>query len=428
MSITKRLLQAALVLTERRSTLANPSGWLVNWFRGGGDTYTGKTVNETTALNYTAVYAAVLILAETIGALPLELRRRTGNGFSDEARAHPLWELLHDAPNPEMDAMQFRQTLQGHVATWGNAFAHQVQDGGGRLRELWPLRPDWMTVERGKTGALEYHYRKTNGALRVFRRDEIFHLAGFGFDGLVGYSPITMARQAISVGLATEEFGGRFFSNGATAGGVLQHPGTLGEQAHTNLKNSFSEKQAGLENAHRPLILEEGMSWQTIGIPARDAQFLETRRFQLEEVARIYRIPLHLLQNLDRATFNNIQELGISFVQYTLLPWQVRWEKAIDSQLLTPAERRAGIFAKLRTQALLRGNTEQQTAAFVAGRQWGWLSPDDIRRLQDLPPLPEGAGGDIYLQPLNMAPGGTLPEAARAAAYMKPNGHAALEA
>lgn len=427
MSFSGRLIKAALAFTEQRDTLANPSGWLVNWFRGGGDTYTGKTVNETTALNYSAVYSAVLILSETIGSLPLEVRRRTENGFSEEARRHPLWGLLHDAPNPEMDAMQFRQTMQGHVATWGNAFAHQVRDAGGRIRELWPLRPDWMTVKRhDRDKRLQYHFRTVSGMTRIFEREEIFHLAGFGFDGLVGYSPISMARQAISVGLATEEFGGRFFGNGATAGGVLQHPNTLGDEAYKNLKRSFDEQHTGLQNAHRPLILEEGMSWQTIGIPARDAQFLETRRFQLEEVARIYRVPLHLMQNLDRATFNNIQELGISFVTYTLMPWQVRWERAINFQLLSQRERRAGLFSKLKTRALLRGNMEQQSKAYVDGRQWGWFSPNDIRRLEDLPEIPSDQGGDVYLQPLNMAPGGTVQDdAGEAARYVKPNGHAA---
>lgn len=427
MSITGRLLRAALAFSEKRSTLAQPNEWLVRWFRGGGsDTYTGKDVNQVTALNYTAVYAAVLILSETIGALPLELRRRTDDGFSEDAREHPLWGLLHDMPNPEMDAMQFRQTMQGHVATWGNAYAEQVRDGGGRVRELWPMRPDWMTVKRGKSNQLEYHYRTKTGQTRVYGRDRIFHLSGWGYDGIIGYSPISMARQAIGFGLATEEFGGRFFGNGATAGGVLQHPASLSEQAHKNLQNSFREQHGGLANAHRPLILEEGMSWQTIGIPARDAQFLESRRFQLEEVARIYRVPLHLMQNLDRATFNNIQELGISFVTYTLLPWQVRWEKAIDSQLLTASERRTGLFAKLRTRALLRGNLEQQSAAYKDGRQWGWFSPNDIRRLEDLSPISDEDGGNVYLQPLNMVPGGTQPsDDGGAARYAKPNGHAA---
>lgn len=392
---------------ETRSTLANPAKWLTAWFRGGGkDTFTGSTVNETTALNYTAVYGCVLILSNTIGSLPHEIRRQTGDGFSDQARSHPLWDLLHNAPNEDMDAMQFRETLQGHVSTWGNAYAQQVRDSAGVLKELWPLRPDLMTVERDLSRRLIYRYRLETGRERIFNRNEIFHLAGFGFDGVQGYSPISLARQPIALGLGTEEFGGRFFGNGANHSGVLQHPAKLSDEVFDRLRKSHREKNQGLENAWNPLILEEDMKWQSIGIPARDAQFLETRKFQLEEIARIYRVPLHLLQNLDRATFNNIQELGISFLIYTLLPWQVRWEKAVDTQLLTPFDRRNGFFSKLRTKALLRGNVEQQSKFYVDGRQWGWFTANDIMRFEDMPRIPAELGGDDYLQAGNMIPSG----------------------
>ena len=418
---------------EARSTLANPSAWLTSWFRGGSATFSGVDVNEVTALNYTAVYAAVQILANTIGSLPMELRQASKDGFSEEARNHPLWDILHDAANPDMDAMQFRETMQGHVATWGNAYAQQIRDGAGRLEALWPLRPDWMRIERSDaTGRLLYRYRTQSGQERIFQRSEIFHLSGWGFDGIQGYSPISMARQAIALGMGTEEFGSRFFANGANHGGVLQHPGPGGltTEAHDRLRKEFAEKTQGLENAHKPLILEEGMTWKSIGIPARDAQFLETRRFQLEEVARMYRIPLHLLQNLDKATFNNIQELGISFVTYTILPWKVRWQKAINTQLLTRQERRAGLFSNLKTKALLQGNIEQQSAFYTQGRQWGWFTPNDIMRFENLPRIPADKGGDNYSQPLNMIPAGSTPEEQQARMLLaaelsgKPNGHA----
>ena len=420
---------------ESRSTLASPDAWLTSWFRGGSATFSGVNVNETTALNYTAVYAAVQILANTIGSLPLEIRRTAAGGFSDEAREHPLWDILHDAANPEMDAMQFRETLQGHVATWGNAYAHQIRDAAGRLEALWPLRPDWMRIERSKlTGRLLYRYRTQTGVEQIFQREEIFHLSGWGFDGIQGYSPITMAREAIALGMGTEEFGSRFFSNGSNHGGVLEHPGPqpFSTKAHDRLRKEFAEKTQGLENAHKPLILEEGMTWKSIGIPAKDAQFLETRRFQLEEIARMYRVPLHLMQNLDKATFNNIQELGISFVTYTILPWKTRWQKAINSQLLTRQERRAGLFSNLKTKALLQGNIEQQTAFYTAGRQWSWFTPNDIMRFEDGSRIPADKGGDEYLQPLNMIPGGTspTPEEQERLAFLaaelrgKPNGHA----
>ncbi len=428
------ILGAVAHYRESRSTLASPDAWLTSWFRGGSATFSGVDVNEITALNYTAVYAAVQILANTIGSLPLEIRRTTDDGFSDEAREHPLWDILHDAANPEMDAMQFRETLQGHVATWGNAYAQQIRNAAGRLEALWPLRPDWMRIERSKlTGRLLYRYRTQAGVERVFQRHEIFHLSGWGFDGLQGYSPITMAREAIALGMGTEEFGSRFFANGANSGGVLQHPGPspLTTAAFDRLQKTFAEKNTGLENAHKPAILEEGMTWQSIGIPAKDAQFLETRRFQLEEVARMYRIPLHLLQNLDKATFNNIQELGIGFVTYTILPWKVRWQKAINTQLLTRQERSMGLFSNVKTKALLQGNIEQQSAFYTQGRQWGWFTPNDIMRFEDGPRIPADKGGDDYLQAGNMIPAGSTPEEQQArmaflAAELrgKPNGHA----
>ena len=404
-NVLRRILGA---IFEQRSTLANPDAWVSRWFGGGSATFSGAEVNEITALNYTAVYGAVQILANTIGSLPLELRRETADGFSEPARDNPAWDVLHNVANPDMDAMQFRETLQGHVSTWGNAYAHQIRDGGGRLVEMWPLRPDWMTPKRSvATGKLIYEYRRPDG-LRTFQRSEIFHLAGWGFDGVQGYSPISMAREAIALGMGTEEFASRFFANGANHGGVLQHPGTLSQPAHDRIKKTFEEQHTGLHNAHKPLILEESMTWQSIGIPAKDAQLMSIRLFQLEEVARIYRVPLHLLQNLEKATFNNIQELGISFLIYTLLPWQVRWEKAINAQLLTPAERRAGLFSKLKTKALLRGNLEQQSAFYVAGRQWGWFTANDIRRFEDESRITADDGGDTYLQAVNMVPSGTI--------------------
>ena len=361
----------------------------------------------------------------------MELRRTNTDGFSKEARDHPVWDILHDAANPEMDAMQFRETMQGHVALWGNAYAHQVRDSAGRLEALWPLRPDWMRIERSDaTGRLIYRYRTKLGVERVFQRTEIFHLAGWGFDGIQGYSPITMAREAIAFGRGIEEFGSRFFANGANHGGVVEHPGSLSDAAMDRIRKGIEEKNQGLENAHKPLILEEGMTWKSIGIPAKDAQFLETRRFQLEEIARIYRVPLHLMQNLDRATFNNIQELGISFVTYTILPWKVRWQKAINSQLLTGQERRAGLFSNLKTKALLQGNIEQESKFFVDGRQWGWFTPNDIMRFKDLPRIPANKGGDDYLQAGNMIPAGSTPEEQQVRMLLaaelrgKPSGHA----
>lgn len=386
---------------ERRSTLANPEKWLIDWFSGGGKAASGVTVNETTALNATAVFSAVDILSRTLASLPLPVYHRLQGGGKERATDHPLYVLLHDLPNPEMTSFELRQALMGHLALWGNAFAEIERDNGGRVIGLWPLRPDRMQVRRDERG-LRYEYSLSSGSGVVLRQRNVMHIRGLSSDGIVGYSPIRLAREAIGLSLATEEFGARFFGNGSRPGGVLQHPGKLSEDASKRLKKSWEEMHQGLTQAHRVAILEEGMTWQQVGIPPEDAQFLETRKFQVTEIARIFHVPPHMLADLERSTFSNIEHQGIEFVVHTMRPWLVCWEQAIKRDLFLSAERNT-YFAEFLVDGLLRGDTKSRYEAYAVGRQNGWLSADDIRELENMNPLPDGQG-KIYLVNGNMVP------------------------
>jgi len=371
----------------------------------GWTTATGITVTPETALQSTAVFACVRVLAETVASLPLPVYRRLPSGGKERAPDHYLYSILHDQPNPEMTSFEFREVLMGHVVTWGNGFAEIEFDGAGRARALWVLRPDKMNVRR-RSGRLEYIYRlpdKVGGREVVLPAERIFHLRGLGFDGLVGYSPIHLARQAVGLAMATEEFGARFFGNGARPGAVMEHPGKLSDEAHERLRKSWEERHQGLEKAHRIAILEEGMKLHEVGIPPEDAQFLETRKFQVVEIARLYRVPPHMIMDLERSTFSNIEHQSIEFVVHTIRPWLVRWEQAIRRDIFLPGDRKV-FFAEFLVDGLLRGDVKSRYEAYAVGRQNGWLSANDVRELENMNPID---GGDVYLVPLNMIPAGS---------------------
>lgn len=367
-------------------------------------TATGVVVSPESSLQVITVFACVRVLAESLAALPLLLYQRQGTAKT-RVTDHTLYPVLHDLPNPEMTSMEFRETLMGHLALRGNAFANKVFDGAGRVRELWPLRPDRMQVQRDTNGQLVYLYSLPGGEQRLLRAQEVMHIRGLSPDGIIGYNPIQLARQAIGLALATEEYGARFFGNGARATTVLEHPGKLSDTAYTRLQRSWEARHMGLENAHRVAILEEGMKVEQIGMAPEDAQFLQTRKFQKGEIASLFRIPPHMAGDLDKATFGNIEHMGIEFVVYTMRPWLVRWEQAIARDLLTEEER-SRYFAEFLLDALLRGDMASRYQAYSIGRQNGWLSANDIRGFENLNPVP---GGDVYLIPLNMVPADAAP-------------------
>jgi HK97 family phage portal protein len=407
-------------LIERRFHVSqSPPGWVDKWF--GADTATGIAVDEESALQYIAVFTCIRILAETLGSLPFIPYRRLKGGGKERATDFYLYQILHDMANPEMTASQFRETLMGHVASWGNGYAQIVRNQAGQVIELWPMRPDKMTIER-TNGQIVYTYRlpkpdQDGKTARTFPADQIFHIPGLGFDGISGYSPIAIARQAIGLGLAAEQFGSRFFGNDARPGIVLQHPFKLSDPAYKNLKDSWEEEHQGVNKSHKPMILEEGMTFKEIGIPPEDAQFLQTRLFQIREIARLYRIPPHMLADLEKSTYSNIEQQGLEFVTYTIMPWAVRWEQTVYKSLLTPAERKT-YFAEYLLDGLLRGDLKTRYDAYHIARLDGWMNADDIREKENMNPLPEGQG-QVYLIPLNMvAAGPAQPQPAQGRAIM----------
>jgi len=357
----------------------------------------GKQVTEKNAMQSAAVYACVRVIAETVASLPLHLYRQVEEGKRRDT-LHPLYFLLHDSPNPEMTSFIFRETLMTHLLLWGNAYAQIVRNGHGEIIGLYPLMPDKMQVSRAETDELIYLYQSGMSNI-AFRREEILHIPGLGFDGLVGYSPIAMARNAIGMSMATEEFGASFFQNGAAPGGILEHPGTLKDPS--KVRESWNDLFKGSGNANKVAVLEEGMTYKQIGIPPNEAQFLETRKYQTEEICRIYRVPPHLVADLDKATFSNIEHQSISFVVHTIRPWLVRLEQAMNKALLYPAERQR-YFIEFNVDGLLRGDYESRMRGYATARQNGWMSANDIRRLENMNLIPKEEGGDLYLINGNM--------------------------
>lgn len=357
-----------------------------------GSSLSGKTVNERTAMQTSVVYACVRIISETIASLPFHTYRTTKTG-KEKAVKHDLYFLLHSEPNNEMTSFIFRETLVSHLLLWGNAYAQIVRDGRGRVLELYPLMPDRMKAERSDKGEIYYIYRK-DGEEYVLKNHEVLHIAGLGFDGLVGYSPIAMARNAVGLGLAVEEFGSKFFANGANPSGVLEHPGILKDPK--KVRESWNQLYSGTSNAHKIAVLEEGLQYKRIGIPPNEAQFLETRKFQLNEICRIYRVPPHMVADLDKSSFSNIENQSLNFVIHTIRPWLVRIEQAVNRALFTTEEKQQ-YFVSFSVEGLLRGDYASRMSGYSIGIQNGFMSPNDIRNLENMNLIPDEAGGNSYM-------------------------------
>ena len=359
-------------------------------------------MNERTAMQTTAVYACVRILAEAVASLPLHVYEYQDDGGKKLVHDHPLYYLLHDEPNPEMTSFVFRETLMSHLLIWGNAYAQIIRDGAGRVLGLYPLLPDKMEVQRDDRGNIYYVYSRNSDENPMFKEygniklkaEDVLHIPGLGFDGLIGYSPIAMAKNAVGMTLACEEYGASFFANGANPGGVLEHPGVLKDPS--KVRESWNSVYRGVNNAHKIAVLEEGMKYQQIGIPPEEAQFLETRKFQINEIARLYRIPPHMVGDLDKSSFSNIEQQSLEFVKYTLDPWVIRWEQSLQRSLLLPGEK-GKYFIKLNVDGLLRGDYQSRMNGYAVGRQNGWFSANDIREMENMNPIPDEEGGNLYL-------------------------------
>ncbi len=357
-------------------------------------------------MQMTAVYSCVRILAEAVAGLPFHLYRYNDSGGKEKALGHPLYFLLHDEPNPEMTAFTFRETLMGHLLLWGNAYAQIVRNGKGQVLGLYPLMPNKMRVDRDQNGRIYYVYTRTQEDSKLGETGQVYldakdvlHIPGLGFDGIMGYSPIAMAKNAVGMAIACEEYGAKFFANGAAPGGVLEHPGIVKDPER--VRESWNSVYQGSGNSHKIAVLEEGMKYTPIGISPEQAQFLETRKFQINEIARIFRVPPHMVGDLEKSSFSNIEQQSLEFVKYTLDPWVIRWEQSINRQLLLSQEK--GIyFSKFNVDGLLRGDYQSRMSGYATGVQNGFMSPNDVRELENMDLIPEELGGNRYLCNGNM--------------------------
>ena len=371
-----------------------------------GSSTAGKNVTERSAMQMTAVYSCVRVLSEAVAGLPLHVYKYRSDGGKEKAFTHPLYRLLHDEPNPEMTSFVFRETLMTHLLLWGNAYAQVIRNGKGEVIALYPLMPNRMSVDRDSSGNLYYkYYRGSDEAIRskeyevILSSGDVLHIPGLGFDGLVGYSPIAMAKNAIGLAIATEEFGAKFFANGAAPSGVLEHPGTIKDPS--KVREAWQSQFGGSSNSGKVAVLEEGMKYTPISISPEQAQFLETRKFQINEIARIFRVPPHMVGDLEKSSFSNIEQQSLEFVKYTLEPWLVRWEQSMIRSLLTPSEKQE-YFIKFNVDGLLRGDYASRMSGYATARQNGWMSANDIRELENLDRIPAEDGGDLYLINGNM--------------------------
>jgi HK97 family phage portal protein len=397
---------------------------------GGGKSVTGLSITTDKAMRYAAFWGAVRILSEDIAKLPLGVYKRLPTrangkpGGSTAVDDHPVNRVIRYIANPQTNAFIAREVSMAHMLTWGNAYSMQVRDGMGRLRQTWTLATDRMDVDRldvatighqfdpdGRPvtfefapGDLRYRYTRTNGSTVDLRQSQVFHVPGLSWDGIKGYSVIKQARETIGLGLAAEEHGARFFGNGATSSFVLGTDNKLSETAHTNLDKQIKSDRAGLSNAWSPWVLEEGLKPLAISIPHDDAQWLETRKHQVTDIARWFRLQPHKLADLERATFSNIEHQNLEYVNEALMGWITRIEAAIGMQLLGPEWIGAGgdLYAKFNVNALLRGDFQTRMQGYAVGRMWGMYTPNDLLGFEDMNPIPPEEGGDEYLRPLNM--------------------------
>ncbi|MGN1089300.1 MAG: phage portal protein [Huintestinicola sp.] len=382
------------------------TGSTYTFFMGGSTA--GKNVNERSAMQMTAVYACVRILSEAIAGLPLHLYHNKADGGKEKAVGHPLYFLLHDEPNAEMTSFVFRETLMTHLLLWGNAYAQVIRNGKGEVVALYPLMPNRMQVNRNDKGQLYYQYTTSSddapmmeGSAVVLMPEDVLHIPGLGFDGLVGYSPIAMAKNAIGLAIATEEYGAKFFANGAAPSGVLEHPGTIKDPQR--VRDAWMSQFGGSHNSSKVAVLEEGMKYTPISISPEQAQFLETRKFQINEIARIFRVPPHMVGDLEKSSFSNIEQQSLEFVKYTLDPWVIRWEQSLQRTLLSSEDKKEYFF-KFNLEGLLRGDYASRMSGYATARQNGWMSANDIRELENLDRIPAELGGDLYLINGNMLP------------------------
>ena len=365
-----------------------------------GSSMSGKSVTPSSAIQVSAVYACVRVIAETIASLPLHIYEATDAG-SHKANEHPLCRLLHDEPNNEMTSFVWRETMLSHLLLYGHSYCQIIRSGRSRIVGLYPLLPDHMSVDRDSKGKLTYTYTTSEGRMVLLAPEDVLHIPGLSFDGVMGYSPIALEKAAIGLGIAAEEYGSKFFQNGARPSGILTHPNTVKDPA--SLRASWNAAYGGSGNASRMAVLEEGMTFVPLSMPNNEAQFLETRKFQVTEICRIFRVPPHMIGDLERATFSNIESQNISLAVHTIRPWLVRIEQAINKTLI-PENEKGRYYVQFNIDGLMRGDYKSRMEGYAIARQNGWMSANDIRALENLNSISEEEGGNAYLVNGNMIP------------------------
>jgi HK97 family phage portal protein len=390
-------------MSVRSNALENPhtpiGDGIRTWydvFGSGGPTNAGTRVNEASALTLAAVYAATQTISADIGSMPIKVYQHGSGDTRAEVRTHPLWDVLRNAPNPEMSAIAYREAGTGHQLLHGNKYSEIIRNGRGQVAELWAIAPGRVEPRRVE-GVLHYLVDGAN----LVPADRILNVPGLGSDGIIGWSVLQNARESLGLSLATDEYGARFFSNGSRPAGILTTPENLSKEAAKKLKARWQAAQGGGSNAHRVAVLEDGVTWQQIGLSAEDSQFLDTRQFQVREVARFFNIAPHLIGDMSDATFSNIEEQSIDHMRRTLNPWLVRDEQAMNRQLLTSAERADGLFVEYVREGILRGDVAKRGDWYMTRMQTGSMTPNEIRAKENQNPLP---GGDEAWMPVNMIP------------------------
>jgi HK97 family phage portal protein len=383
--------------------------YISRFLRGESVSGTGSpNMDSETALKYSAVFACCRVLAETFASVPFILYKKDQKQKEREPTTDlPIYDILHYQPNSEMSPFSCKEAWMMAMNLGGNAVSERLVNSAGELVGLYPYPWEMVTIDRDKT-TNQLIYKISSGTQqKVLRRDQVFHVPGPSLDGVHGLSPISYAASSIRLGLTYEQFGVNFFKNGANPSGAFKSPGELSETAYNRLKDQLDKKYTGQQNAGHPMLLEGGLEWIPYTVNPTDAQLLESKSFQIEDICRIYRVPQHLVNKLDRSTNNNIEHQSLEFVVYTMLPIFKRHEEAINMQLLTPAQRAQGYFIEAKMDGLMRGDSAARSAFYASGRQWGWLCVNDIRKLENLPAV---KGGNVFLQPSNMIEAGSSQE------------------
>jgi HK97 family phage portal protein len=382
--------------------------WNDGWWYGNAhyESKTGLDIDPDNSLICSAVWACVKVISEDLASLPLHLYRRTEEG-KERATDNPLYRLLHDAPNPEMTAMSFREALQAHVLLWGNAYAEIQRDLRGRPMAMWPLNPGNMEVERDESNSLIYVYRLDDGTKKVFQARDIFHIPGLGYNGLIGYSVIKYQCEAIALGISAQQYQATSNKNGSRLQLAFIHPAPKAPNPEGRKQFAADlRKEFGGQGGNAIGVFWEGMKPEPISMSFEDAQFVERAKMNVVDICRIFRVPPHKIMDLERATFSNIEQQSISYVIDAIRPWAVRWEQTINNKLVASND----YFAEHLIDALMRGDLKSRYDAYAIGRQWGWLSINDIRGLENMNPISDG--GDVYLSPMNMVPADKVEELA----------------